>query len=122
MATEGFEKAERQLLAFDRGARSSLPRAAAAGAKVIKEEVKRRAPRDQGDLADSVEDEALEGGNGRAEHVVLVGEFYGVFQEYGTKKMAAQPFFRPAIDAKKQEAAETMRRHILGAIQAEMGG
>jgi len=47
---------------------------------------------------------------------VIVGEPYGVFVEFGTHKMAAQPFFVPAgvITANQAEkiAAELMRRMV----------
>lgn len=36
------------------------------------------------------------------------GAFYAYFVEYGTKHMAAKPFIRPAYDAKKTEALNTL--------------
>lgn len=36
------------------------------------------------------------------------GAFYAYYQEYGTKHMAAKPFIRPAYEAKKAEALQTL--------------
>lgn len=43
--------------------------------------------------------------------------FYWRFLEYGTVKMAAQPFMRPAFSNKKQQAAEAMRERLRQRIQ-----
>lgn len=46
--------------------------------------------------------------------VVLVGAEYGVYQEFGTRYMAAQPYFLPAVEATrrnmKQIAESVLRR------------
>ena len=39
---------------------------------------------------------------------------YGVYVEYGTRYMAAQPYFRPAIDAEKVRFVEAMRKVFRG--------
>ena len=38
--------------------------------------------------------------------------YYAAMVEYGTVKMAAQPFFRPAFEATKAGAAEAMRAYM----------
>lgn len=43
---------------------------------------------------------------------------YAAYLEYGTKKMAARPFMRPALANKRAEIKETISR----AIRAEIGG
>ena len=44
--------------------------------------------------------------------------FYAQFVEYGTQKMAARPFMRPAFEAKKKQAAELVTEKIIeGVIQ-----
>lgn len=44
--------------------------------------------------------------------------FYGRFVEFGTSKSPAQPFLRPAFEAKKHEAAELFRTKLAAAIAA----
>ena len=43
--------------------------------------------------------------------------FYGRFQEFGTKKMAANPFFFPAWRAKKKKVRSRLSRAISKAIR-----
>lgn len=42
--------------------------------------------------------------------------FYWRFVEFGTKKMAAEPFLRPAFEAKKEEALAKFEATLKGAI------
>lgn len=37
------------------------------------------------------------------------GAYYAIYVEYGTRNMAAQPFFRPGIERAKKEFREDMR-------------
>lgn len=46
--------------------------------------------------------------------------FYGKFGEYGTSKMAAWPFMRPAAESKTEEAVATMRDAVAEAVVEEM--
>jgi HK97 gp10 family phage protein len=64
------------------------------GATRVRDGAKARAPIDTGYLHDSIEAH----GDGK-EWFVTVGAEYGVFVEFGTYKMAAQPFFLPAVQA-----------------------
>lgn len=47
--------------------------------------------------------------------------FYWKFLEYGTQKMPARPFIRPAYDSKKQEALAVMRLRLWAAIAKGLG-
>lgn len=38
--------------------------------------------------------------------------FYGFFVEYGTKKMRARPFMRPAVNRAKGYMKEILEKHI----------
>jgi HK97 gp10 family phage protein len=52
-------------------------------------------------------------------HTTARGEkdaFYGRWVEFGTSKMPAQPFLRPAFEAKKMESAEVFRTKLADAI------
>jgi HK97 gp10 family phage protein len=42
-------------------------------------------------------------------HRVVVGARYGAFVEYGTRYMAAQPYFRPAVEEAKRQFKADLR-------------
>jgi len=45
--------------------------------------------------------------------------FYWRFVEFGTAKMSARPFLRPAFEAKKQEAVEAIKNYLGPRIEQE---
>ncbi|AQW29038.1 HK97-gp10 family putative phage morphogenesis protein [Ralstonia syzygii subsp. celebesensis] len=102
---------------------SVLRQAAVAGARVLLDEVRMRAPvnlgiyegkwgrHPPGFLRRNIllafdKDTSVEGL--RASYLVTWSKeaFYGRFVEFGTSKMAANPFLRPAYEAKKAAAAQ----------------
>ena len=102
---------------------SVLRQAAVAAARVIWAEVKVRAPVDlgiyegkwgphpPGFLRDNIliaYDRDFSVAGLRASYLVTWSKeaFYGRFLEFGTSKMAAKAFLRPAYEAKKSEAAQ----------------
>ncbi|URF02967.1 MULTISPECIES: HK97-gp10 family putative phage morphogenesis protein [Cupriavidus] len=128
MARKNFEVENAQalrdtLLALDTVASESVLRqAAVAGAREIFTEVKLRAPVDKGiyegkhgphppgflrsHIIIAYDDEVSVPGRIASYLVTWSKEaFYGRFLEFGTSKMAAQPFLRPAFEAKKGAAA-----------------
>jgi HK97 gp10 family phage protein len=84
------EKLFAQLTAM---ANINLSKAALPGAIIIKDASSENAPVDTGFLRDSHDTAEIEGG---AE--IQVNADYAGFVEFGTSKMAPQPFLRPAID------------------------
>ena len=46
--------------------------------------------------------------------------FYARFVEFGTVKMAARPFLRPAFEAKKGEAVDAIKVYLERRIPAEV--
>lgn len=90
-----------------------------AAAEIIRDEAELRAPVDTGFLKGHM----LATWYGRGRYA-LVGPsksaYYGEFQERGTSKMRAQPFLRPALDARRVEAinalAAEMRKSIKEAV------
>lgn len=64
-----------------------------------------RVPKQTWALHDSIA--ARKTGHGTWE--VKVGKHYGVYVEYGTRHMAAQPYFRPAIDAQMKAFKRNFR-------------
>jgi HK97 gp10 family phage protein len=62
----------------------------------LRDEMKRRAPVDTGELKNSITSTSVTAGKTAT---VDVGAEHGIYNEYGTYKMAAQPFFHPAVEA-----------------------
>lgn len=87
---------------------------ARAAVKKVAEDIARDArqlvPVDTGDLQASITTESLTAGK---EAEVQVGEDYAGFVEFGTVKMAAQPYLGPAAEQHENDVAEI----ILGAIE-----
>lgn len=61
----------------------------------MEELAKHFVPVDTGRLKNSIRLEPMH--SGESEYVLADGVTYGIHQEYGTVKMRAQPFFRPAM-------------------------
>lgn len=49
----------------------------------------------------------------------IVGAYYWRFVEFGTSKMSARPFLRPAFEAKKLAAVEAIRAYLAERIPRE---
>lgn len=110
--------------AVDDAIQRALPRAAKAGIMEVKPEVQRRAPRDEGELLESIEDEAGDSGANSAEHTLKVGKFYARFVEYGhggPRPAPAHPFFRPSVDMAEEAALAATKERILAASRAVTG-
>ncbi|WP_213778877.1 HK97-gp10 family putative phage morphogenesis protein [Caballeronia sp. dw_276] len=118
---------------------SVLRQAAVAGARVIFEEVKLRAPvgdkvyerkggtHTPGKLRDSIliaYDKDVSVTGKLASYIVTWSKeaFYGRFLEFGTSKMEAKPFLRPGYDAKKQQAADAVDAVIQTKVAEFMHG
>jgi HK97 gp10 family phage protein len=122
-----------------------LRAAVSAAAKVIQDEAKRRAPIDTGNLRKAVYRTRSRSGSGAGQETFLVavkkgkaeyantarnrrlnrvgkkyqtqGEaYYWRFLEFGTAKMAAKPFLRPAFENKKQMAVDVLKQKLGDAI------
>src|SRR5690606_13750740 len=90
-----------------------------AGAEPIREDAVRRAPRRTGFLAGHIITEPVKG---RTDQVVIgptKDAFYGLFQELGTSHHRAQPFLRPALEAKKDEAQRRAAAVLRAGIERE---
>jgi HK97 gp10 family phage protein len=123
-----------------------LRSAVSAGAKVIVDEAKRRAPQGEtGNLRKALYRYRSRSQSGTGKETFLVGvrkgkkqyadtaknrrlsrvgkkytvegeAFYWRFLEFGTSKMAARPFLRPAFESKKMEALDTIKKKLAEAI------
>lgn len=95
-----------------------------AGAKPIVDEAKRLVPRRTGALARSITTRAGKQGRASSERTLLIGFRQPVSRiahllEFGTSKMAARPFIRPALDARAGEALKEIGRVLGETIKGE---
>ena len=124
-----------------------LRSAVSAGAKVIVDEAKRLAPQGEtGNLRKALYRYRSRSQSSRGQETFLVGvrkgkknyvdsaknrrlnrvgkkytvegeAFYWRFVEFGTSKMPARPFLRPAFESKKNQAVETIKNRLAVAIE-----
>ncbi|ABA60074.1 HK97-gp10 family putative phage morphogenesis protein [Burkholderia multivorans] len=112
----------------------ALRRATVAGANVIRDEARARAPKKTGKLKRNIVTAALKQKDspGIATAGVRVrtkgkadspnNAFYWRFVELGTQFMKAEPFMRPAFDASIAQAEGAIRTEIARAIDQVVGG
>jgi HK97 gp10 family phage protein len=116
-----------QLRALDEAmGESTLRQAAVAGARVILDEMELRIPVDTGKGKKSLliaYDKEVSVTGKIASYIVTWSKeaYYLRFVEFGRSKMAAQPFMRPAFEAKKTAAAEAVRQVIDEKLKAANG-
>lgn len=79
-------------------------------ANLIASDARARAPVETGFLRSSIHVESVSTGK---EANIVVGADYGLFVEYGTYKMAAQPYLNPALEADKQAFFDDMGRGLI---------
>lgn len=102
--------------------------ATAAGARVIANEAKARVPVDKGTVKKNIRTANLKpsqpGIQETAVGVRVKGKtdesaWYWFLLEFGTAKMSAYPFMRPAFEAKKEEAANKIKDQLKKRLDAE---
>ena len=119
-------------------ARNGLRRAVSAGAAVIRDDARSRARVATGEMKRDImikrERDVKGGDTFGAKYSVFVrsgkksrlagkgrdvqkDSFYWKFQEFGTSKMAARPFLRPAFAAKREAAVEAIGKVLGEAIE-----
>lgn len=98
-----------------------LARAMRDAAKPILADAKRRAPVLTGQLRKSLKIRSISRNRKKGQVGVVIStakgffkgdEFYGAFHEFGTKKMPARPFIRPAFEANKARAVKIVGEAI----------
>jgi HK97 gp10 family phage protein len=146
---EGLAELNRALRELpQRIANRGLRTAVYAGAKVIRDEARHRAPKaaqslgtkqpSAGTLKRSVIMKHIRelSGGGRQTFYVLVRQgkkyrnqgkrgnlsqdaWYWRFVEFGTRKMAARPFLRPALESRRREAVEAIKGRLAQRLEIE---
>jgi HK97 gp10 family phage protein len=136
---EGLDKLNAALKEFPENiARNVLRGGVSSAAAVIRNEARRLAPKESGEMAkDIMLKRERSSTNYVANYSVFVrsgkksrlsgkrrdvdkDSYYWRFVEFGTCKMAAKPFMRPAFDAMAREAVETLKNYIADRIPVEV--
>lgn len=120
----------------ERVAKNALRSAVGAGAAEIRKEAKLHAPVDTGRLKASIYQKQIREASGQYKQVFFVGArngpkrkkggkkdysqsaWYWRFAEFGTAKMAARPFLRPAFESKREAAVTAIGQKLDARIQA----
>ncbi len=91
------------------------------GALLIENSAKENSPVRTGNLRRSIHTEVSESPD---EITATVGPSadYGIYVEFGTRKMAAQPYMRPAFEANRANVAERIKANIATSIRSALGG
>jgi HK97 gp10 family phage protein len=116
LSTKGFAEYLERIAEAGGSVDAAADRALEAGGAVLLAGMQARVPKDTRNLENSLVIEGpIADGNF---HYILVGldrnadantARYGTAQEYGTPRMAAQPYVRPTMDADKGKASKAMR-------------
>ena len=136
----GLSELEKALEAFpDRIAKNILSGAIRAGAVVMQQEARKLAPKSvqEHPMGRKGKKVIVQPGNLRKnikvrlaprksrdvpiEYWVYVSTkaWYWRFPEFGTKKMSAKPFMRPAFNSRKQEALDRIKEYLAARIEKE---
>lgn len=81
-----------------------LANATLAGALVIEAGAKEKAPVRTGNLRRSIHSAIVESSATHAAAMVGTDVEYAPYLEYGTRRMSARPYLRPALDERKDQA------------------
>ncbi|MGF7429586.1 HK97 gp10 family phage protein [Thermoanaerobacterium thermosaccharolyticum] len=105
-----------KLRSLEEASSEILEKAASSAAEVVKDAASKKAPRRTGKLARSMVYKTKEKSKTGVEIVIGPDKdaFYGLFHEYGTSKMPAHPFLRPALD----ENGEKIKRTIANKLKS----
>ncbi|MFO8012125.1 MAG: HK97 gp10 family phage protein [Phycisphaerae bacterium] len=128
LKVEGAREIRRRLAALPRTVEKRIVRRAVReGAKIVREEAERRCPVATGRLRRTLTQR--KGRQRRGSYTVAVQHnwkryygqvpFYGGFVEYGTRRMPARPYMRPAADAKQDEAGRAVIQSLQEGIERE---
>lgn len=110
--------------------KKALDQSVRAGVRPILAEAKRTVPVDTGTLRKSLYSKRIKELSSPEESTFFIGArsgkkwrkknadgFYFHMVEFGTEKMAARPFMRPAFESKKMSAMEKMKDALLKAVE-----
>ena len=104
----GHRELKKALRKNEQEAKRKMRLAAQAGGKEIEADASNKVPVLTGNLKRSIHTEVEDEGD-NVNALIGTDVEYAPFVEYGTSKMNAQPYLRPAFDAKKTRALQIMQ-------------
>ncbi len=123
--TQGLSELKKALKQFPENVERRILRSMAmAGAQVVVKKARNNVPVDSGGLKKGIIRRSKKGPKAPGRVVVSVGPrsdvFYGMYFEFGTSKIPADPWLRPALDSSPAEIMEAMRLRGLKRIDKEI--
>ena len=129
----GFKEADKLLAQLPRAVENRvLQKSVNAGARAMRNEVKKNAPRGTGKQSPSSKKykrlfknikvqvlKSVKAKGRRGARVYTANAFWGLFLEFGTRHIAARPWFRPSIDASKNSAVKALKTELGKGIEKE---
>ena len=112
MKLEGGEGLKKKLRAISEEVPTKMEAAVIAGALIVQNDAKIRAPYKTGNLRSSIH--IAPESSGKDEAIVQVGTdvIYGAAQEFGTATIPPHPYMRPAFDANKAKFKKTVSKAL----------
>lgn len=115
---QGIDELDAAIAAMNRRLQERLPAIARSAADIVQAEIHARMPVDTGDMAANLDEHPAGGASAAFVTVEVVrsaaggDEHKAIFQEFGTSKMAANPFFRPGIEAARSRVEAQLTRDL----------
>lgn len=103
---KGVDRLVRQLAIKSKQARIATDRQLELSSKRIERMAKVKAPVDTGALKNSI----FSAKAGNLTHKVTAPQHYAIYVEKGTRKMRAQPYLKPALDAERPKLISNLRK------------
>jgi len=127
VSVEGMDVLVKALNDFPaRVQKNILTSAVRAGATLVAKEARLRAPKDSGQMAKSIGVVKRRSKNKSEIHFAVTPRknrphaFIAKFHEFGTSKMPAHPFMRPAAETKAEEVIESVKKKMRQRIDKEI--
>lgn len=120
LGIEGLQELNQEFNDLENAHTQEIITALMRGGMIIETDAKRRCPVDTGRLRASLTTDVER--EGKTTFVLKVGTNveYASFVENGTSRMAAQPFLRPAVDAKAKDVVDEIRESIREQINGRL--
>lgn len=103
-----------RIYGFEASKREAIAQEVARAAQAIEAQAKSAAPVDTGNLRNSIQAEPKTV-TSKYTWRVFVGAEYAKYVEYGTVRMAARPYFTPAVEKIRPEFIENLKQLIKNA-------
>ena len=103
---KGVDRLVRQLAIKSKQARIATDRQLELSSKRIERTAKVKAPVDTGALKNSI----FSAKAGNLTYKVTAPQHYAIYVEKGTRKMRAQPYLKPALDAERPKLISNLRK------------